>query len=344
MRFIDLFSGIGGFRLALEDLGFECLAFCEIDQYAVDVYTENFDIKPHESYYKDILQIIINKPRKQDVDIITAGFPCQPFSIGGKRKAEDDQRCLYTELLQVINYYKPRFFLFENVPGLLSVNNGETYKRMIRQIIDIGYNVRSNLFNSYLFGVPQSRQRLYIVGFKDFAESVKYNFPANIATTKTLKDFLQDITQENENEFYKGMKLFLSAKAVEGIYRRKKSQITDDYAKRIGTITTRTGSSLRQVVRVNKGKFSQGQRIYDPNHCSITISALGGGQGAKTGLYLTDHGIRRLSVRECLRLQGFPDSFKIPAHISDNQAYKQIGNAVTVPAIKDIAECLFDIE
>ena len=326
MKFIDLFSGIGGFRIPLEKLGFRCAFSSEIDKYARKTYKANFGDEPSG----DITKIEANDI--PDHNLLCAGFPCQSFSVSGNRQGLKDTRGnLFFEIKRILKEKKPKYFILENVPALLSTNRGKDFQLIYKNLADIGYKIKYDILNSKNFGVPQDRKRLFIVGFSNEEDWFKFQFPEGELTSKRLSDVLEDI--------YRDSNLFLSDKALEGIFNRKVTQIKDEPDKLFGTITIKTSCNGRQVIRINKGYYPQGQRIYDKKGLSVTISSQGGGQGAKTGLYHIGEGIRRLSVRECARLQGFPDSFEFP--VSDSQAYKQIGNSVTTNVIYEIGKNLY---
>ena len=164
IRYLDMFAGIGGFRSGLEKLGgFECIGFCEIDKYAKKSYEAMYDTKG-ELYFNDARKI---KPEElPDIDLITGGFPCQSFSIAGQRKGFEDTRgTLFFEIARIAAVKKPKYLFLENVPGLLSHDRGWTFKTILSALDELGYDVAWQVLNSKDFGVPQSRKRLYIVGF-----------------------------------------------------------------------------------------------------------------------------------------------------------------------------------
>ena len=306
MRFIDLFSGIGGFRYPLEKLGFECVFSSEIDKYARQTYKANYGDEPSG----DIIEIATKDI--PDHDLLCAGFPCQSFSVSGNRQGLSDERGnLFFEITRVLNAKLPMYFILENVPALLSVSGGKDFQAIYKHLSDIGYKIKYEILNSKYFNVPQERKRLFIVGFLKEDDWFKFQFPMGELTDKKVSDILED---------RKNIHLAVQTKNLSWI-------VKNTYKK--GLIPIRVGN-------INKG--GQGQRIYSIRGMSITISSQGGGQGAKTGLYKDFDSVRRLSVRECARLQGFPDSFKFP--VSDSQAYKQIGNSVTTNIIHEIAKKL----
>lgn len=303
MKFIDLFCGIGGFRLALEKAGHQCIFSSEIDQIARDCYSDNFfDAEGKEDMpYGDITKIEASDI--PEYDILCAGFPCQPFSQAGDRKGFEDARgTLIWEVLQIVRDTKPKIILLENVAGILSLNKGSVVAAIDDALRAEGYDVHRFVLNSADFGVPQARKRVYWVclrkGFNASFESIKTNGKVVI---------LQDILEKNVDE-----DLYIKTSQAMALYKSKTNNPKEP--KRVGYY----------------GKGSQAQRVYSTHHVAITQSALGGGWGAKTGLYLIDNRVRRLSVLESKRVMGFPDNFELPAKTS--QAQKLLGNAV-VPAV-----------
>lgn len=162
LTFFDIFSGIGGFKLGLERAGFKSIGFCENNKYAVQLYNAYFDTEK-ELYFNDVTTIDTND--LPDFDILCAGFPCQPFSISGKRRGFEDARgTMFFEIARILKDKKPKYFILENVRGLLNHEGGRTFEYIINTLNDLGYSVQWQLFNSKFFGVPQNRERVYIVG------------------------------------------------------------------------------------------------------------------------------------------------------------------------------------
>ena len=343
MNLLDLFSGIGGFHLGLEQAGFEFdwVGFSEIDQYANKQYKRRF---PDAEQLGDIRTI--RPERLPDIDLVTFGFPCQDLSIAGKRGGlQANRSSLFFEAMRIIGAKKPKYFIFENVKGLFSSNAGQDFDLILRTIADFGYDGGWQLLNTRWF-LPQNRERVYFVGHirgepqpKVFPVGEASRIPDNRESTEQVAATLQSPGHACGN--YKGMNMI-----QEGL-------------KQIGTI----------------GEDSEATRVYDPSGCARTIKN-GGGMGAKTGLYqvkpvltperaekrqngrrfkedgeemftLTSqdqHGvmegtnIRRLTPTECERLQGFPDGWTEGQ--SDTQRYRQLGNAVSVPVVKAVGERL----
>lgn len=310
MKFIDLFAGIGGFRQALEFYGAKCVFSSEKDKYAMETYEANYGEKPSGD---------ITKIKSEDIpkhDILCAGFPCQPFSISGKQKGFDDERGIhFFEIHRIVKHHKPSILFLENVANLKKHNDSQTIEQMRLMLEELGYIVNMKVLNASDYNVPQGRKRIYFVCFnKDKLPVYNFEYPKPIECTTFLKDILED---DSKTESYRIIRDDIVLKDIE---------ITECEPKpiRIGTI--------------NKG--GQGDRIYSPLGHAITLSAEGGGSGAKTGAYLINGYVRKLSPRECARVQGFPENFIIAK--KNNQAYKQFGNSVAVPVLIKIVEQIKD--
>lgn len=302
--FIDLFAGIGGFRIALDSFGGECVFSSEIDKYCQDTYEKNFHYRPSGDIYsipsKDI----------PDHDILCAGFPCQPFSISGKQLGFLDQRgVLFFEIIRIVKEKRPKVIFLENVANLTKHDDSKTINEMIHLLNENGYKVNYQVLNATDYEVAQSRKRVYFVCFRDDLNIDKFSFPKKHLKTKHVIDILDKNIDES---------LYID-KPVRFI--SNKDNIIQDKIVRIGTI--------------NKG--GQGDRVYSPYGFGITLSAQGGGTASKTGAYLIDDKVRKLSINKCRKMQGFPDWFV--ANSNKNQAYKQFGNSVAVPVISEISKC-----
>lgn len=307
VKFIDLFAGIGGFHLALSSYGAKCVFASEIDNHAANVYFNNFNLKPMGDITK------ISSEEIPSHDILCAGFPCQSFSISGKQKGFEDLRgTLFFEIIRIVEHHKPKLLILENVKNLEKHDKGNTYKTIIQSITNQGYDIFSQVLNAGDYGLPQNRERIIFVAFRKDLKISKFTFPISTQKLVCLNDILE---KEPKAKFVTRDDIEMSDKQIEE-FDIFGSQIK--YQKPI------------QIGKVNKG--GQGERIYHKLGHSITLSAQGGGVGSKTGLYYIDGNVRKLSVRECARLQGFPDSFKITS--SDSQSQKQFGNAVPVNVIQ----------
>lgn len=343
MRFLDFFSGIGSFRLGMEMAGHTCVGHCEIDKFADRSYRAMHNVKESEWYANDITRV---EPEElPEADCYCFGFPCQAFSIAGKRRGFEDTRgTLFFEVMRLARERKPRLLFAENVRGLLNHEGGQTFGVIVSTMDELGYDVEWQVLNSKHFGVPQNRQRVFIVGHLRETGGRKI-FPVR------CDDGVPDSKRQNGRRFKEnGDEMFtLTAQDRQGVMVRE--------------------ATCKQVIG-----GSQGNRVYDPSGISVTLSSQGGGRGAKTGLYaviqrprgynkgglhneaptLTGNSwqqnnfatdgmrIRRLTPRECFRLQGFPDEYfdRAAAVNSDSQLYKQAGNSVTVNVIYEIAKRL----
>jgi DNA (cytosine-5)-methyltransferase 1 len=288
---IDLFAGIGGIRLGFEAHGCETVFSSEWDKAAQDIYEANFGERP----FGDINEIAPNDI--PDHDILLAGFPCQPFSIAGKGLGFADTRgTLFFNIEAILAVKKPQAFLLENVKRLTTHDNGQTFAVILEKLSGLGYTLYHKVFNSLDFGVPQKRERIYIVGFK---EPIHFKFPKPLGYYKPLTEVLQ-----KDDEIPKSY--FLSDQLKE---------------KRINTV--KGVPPFPSIWHENIG----GNISALPYSCALRA---GGSYN-----YLVVNGVRRLTDREMLRLQGFPDTFKI--NIPYSQARKVAGNSVSVPVIEAIA-------
>lgn len=302
-KVIDLFSGIGGFHLALSSFGAEVVFASEWDKDASNVYTKNFGLVPQGDITK------IDEKTIPDHDILCAGFPCQAFSISGNQKGFADSRgTLFFDVARIAKEKQPKILFLENVKNLEVHDNGNTISVIKNTLDSIGYDVYSKVLDSAEYGCPQSRKRIYIVCFRKDMGITNFLFPTPTQKHKYVKDI---VCSEDIDKY---------------IINRDDIVINKDDS----TIDCKT-KPIRIGI-VNKG--GQGERIYSPKGKGITLSAYGGGAGAKTGLYRINGKIRKLSPRECARMQGFPDSFKIADR--DTVAYKQFGNSVVVDVLQQI--------
>lgn len=303
--FIDLFAGLGGFRLSLESLGARCVYSSEWDEPVRKVYEMNFGDKPHGDITK------INEKDIPEHDILCAGFPCQAFSISGKQLGFEDSRgTLFFDVARIVKEKKPKVVFMENVKNFASHDGGNTLN-VVRTIMEeMGYTFYFKILNSVNFGIPQKRERIYMVCFRNDLSIKDFDFPKSIKLEKYVEDYLL-----KEEELIKN--LYIDR---EDIYY---NAIEDN---QYSNKTIRLGI-------VNKG--GQGERIYSIKGIAITFSANGGGVFSKTGGYLVNGKPRKLHPRECARLMGYPDSYKISE--SNNQAYKQLGNSVVIDVLQYIS-------
>jgi len=301
-KFIDLFAGIGGFRIAMQNLGGSCVFSSEIDRYAQKTYDTNFGEVP----FGDITKV--NENDIPDHDVLCAGFPCQPFSIAGYRKGFTDKGRgdLFFEIIRILQDRKPKAFLLENVKNLKTHNKGSTLKLIYKELENIGYYVKDAVLNTMDYGnLPQNRERIYIVGFLSKGEFNQFEFPKKIKLTKTIHDCLISNKVE-EKYYYNGKPLY--------------EKLKTDVIKRDTVYQWR-----RKYVRENKS-----------NVCPTLTANMGTG-GHNVPIIKDEYGIRKLTPRECANFQGFPKEYMLPK-IADSQLYKQIGNSVSIPVIERIAK------
>jgi DNA (cytosine-5)-methyltransferase 1 len=302
-RAIDLFAGIGGIRLGFEQAFGEKIEFdfaSEIDKYARETYYANFGETPHG----DITQI--DEKNIPPFDILLAGFPCQAFSVAGHRKGFEDTRgTLFFDVMRIAAYHKPKVIFLENVKGLVGHDKGKTFKVILETLKELGYSVEYQILNAKDYGVPQNRERIYIVGFLD--NEVEFEFPKPIEKYVKVGDILEDKVDE---------KYTISDKLWAGHQRRK-------------------------IEHKAKGN-GFGYSMFNENSIyTSTISARYYKDGSEILIEQKNQNPRKLSPREAGRLQGFPNSFNIK--VSDVQAYKQFGNSVSVPVIEAISKNIFKI-
>jgi DNA (cytosine-5)-methyltransferase 1 len=296
-NFIDLFAGIGGIRLAFQTQGGRCVFSSEWDKFSQQTYEANFDEIPHG----DITQIATSDIPKHDV--LLAGFPCQPFSNAGKKMGFDDTRgTLFFDIARILKEKKPALVLLENVKGFKSHDRGNTFTVVVSTLESLGYEVHTQILNARDFGLPQNRERIYIVGInRNKTLKRKFSFP----TPPESKTKLGNILEKRVDEKY--------------------------------TISDRLWRGHKRRLREHKSKGNGfGYSLFDSNSpYTSTISARYYKDGSEILVNQLGKNPRKLTPREAARLQGFPDSFVIP--VSDAQAYRQFGNSVAVPVVNAIA-------
>lgn len=306
MTFIDLFAGLGGFRLALESLGAKCVYSNEWDRPVQRVYEQNFGETPEGDITK------VNEKSIPDHDILCAGFPCQAFSISGKQRGFDDSRgTLFFDVARIVKEKKPKIVFMENVKNFATHDNGRTLEVVKNTMEELGYQFYQKVLNAVDYGMPQKRERIYMICFRDDLRIGSFSFPKAFKLERHVEDFLLD-----------------DESMVESLYvNRTDTYFNDKEDNEYSNKTIRLGT-------VNKG--GQGERIYSTKGIAITLSAYGGGVFAKTGGYLINGKTRKLHPRECARLMGFPDSYIICD--STSQAYKQFGNSVVIDILQMIGQ------
>lgn len=317
-KFIDLFAGIGGFRMAMQNLGGKCIFTSEWDKEAQKTYRANYGEIP----FGDITKEQTKKYIPDDFDVLCAGFPCQAFSIAGKRGGFEDTRgTLFFDVAEIIKRKKPRAIFLENVKGLRNHDKGKTLQTILNVLRnDLGYFVpEPQIINAKDFGVPQNRERIFIVGFSKETGVTEFKYPEPLKKEVKFEDIKEEIVPAT--------KFFLSTQYLKTL-------------------------ELHKERHASKGNGFGFEIIPDEGIANAVVC---GGMGRERNLVIdkritdftpTTHikgevnrqGIRKMTPREWARLQGFPDTFKIP--VADASAYKQFGNSVAVPAIQATAEKL----
>lgn len=415
MKFLDLFAGIGGFRLGMESAGHECVGFCEIDKYARASYKAIHNTEG-EIELHDITRVTDESIRRfGSVDIICGGFPCQAFSIAGNRRGFEDTRgTLFFEIARFASILRPKYLFLENVRGLLNHENGITFETIISTLDELGYNVEWQVLNSKNFGVPQNRERVFIIGHLR-GERTRNVFPLSSTgrqvdkhqeqSTNTLTtrypnsqgvgsyiiesesqkvksignihpsgkgmngevyqaDGLAPTITTNKGE---GQKIAIPVLTPDRMYKRQNGRRFKSDGEPMFTLTAQDKHGILIAGKL-PGNHDQNSRVYDTNGLAPTLSTMQGG-GQEPKIIQRSHGynqggehdiaptltrnsyhennhlsdgfrIRKLTPRECWRLQGFPDwAFDKAQEVNSNsQLYKQAGNSVTVNVIATIAK------
>ena len=343
MKFLDLFAGIGGFRLGMESAGHECIGFCEIDKFARASYKAIHNTEG-EIELHDITRVTDDEVRATgEVDVICGGFPCQAFSIAGARRGFEDTRgTLFFEIARFASILKPKYLFLENVKGLLNHDKGNTFKTIIGALDELGYDVEWQVLNSKNFGVPQNRERVFIIGHLR-GQRTKNIFPFGRKSEKS------------DNQQSK-IEIVGNTKNPSGTGKGTGSVVYNSNGL-VGTLCARDYKEPKQIaipkIRV-KEATKQGYAeatIGDSINLSYPNSKTRRGRvgkqiantlltGESQGIVEPDFRIRKLTPRECWRLQGFPDwAFDKAQEVNSNsQLYKQAGNSVTVNVIAAIAK------
>jgi DNA (cytosine-5)-methyltransferase 1 len=352
MKFIDFFSGIGGFRLGMEMNNHECVGHCEIDKFADKSYRAMHDVKEGEWFATDIRTV---EPRDlPDADCYCGGFPCQAFSVAGKRGGFEDTRgTLFFEVMRLAAVRKPKYLFLENVAGLLSHNGGKTFGTILNTMGELGYWYEYQVLNSKNHGVPQNRERVFIIGHLG-GYSGQQVFPirqSNEVATREV-DGLQDTRQiagALRATDYKGTHNCINV--VGNVYGTQsqagKLYTTDGLSPTVqGQRVNSQGWMIMEATKKGYAEAHEGDSINLAVPRSETRRGRVGVGVANTLDTSCNQGtlvqgrIRRLTPRECFRLQGFPDTYfdRAAAVNSDSQLYKQAGNSVTVNVIYEIAK------
>lgn len=385
MKFLDLFAGIGGFRMGLESLGHECVGFCEIDKFARKSYKAIYDTKGEVELH-DITQVTNEEWRKfrGTVDIICGGFPCQAFSIAGKRKGflDETRGTLFFEIARAAKEIKPPLLFLENVKGLLSHDKGRTFRTILSTLAELGYDAEWQVLNSKDFGVPQNRERVFIIGhLRGRSERTIFPIRGESPTVDSCKP----------KRLGNGSKIAIPVLTPDRAKKRQNGRRFKTAGEPMFTLTSQDRHGIVIAGRLPSARQQSG-RVYSSDGLAQTLSTMQGGdqepkiaikikEATKQGYTIAEQGdsinfsvpnsktrrgrvgkqvaqtldtscnqatltkdmrIRKLTPRECWRLQGFPDwAFDKAQEVnSKTQLYKQAGNSVTVNVIKAIAQNL----
>lgn len=306
MKAVSFFAGVGGIDLGFESAGFDCIWANEIDSYAAQTYKANFS---NELVVNDIRNI--NPKDIPEADILLAGFPCQAFSVAGYRKGFNDERGnLFFDLMRIIEDKLPPVLFLENVKNLLSHDSGKTFRIILEALEINGYYVKYKVLNASDYGnIPQNRERIYIVAFKDKRSFRNFEFPQPQELTSTLNNFIHYNSKVDEKYYY-----------------------TQDKCKFY--------NELKENVK-RKDTIYQWRRVYvreNKSDLCPTLTANMGTGGHNVPLIISKYGIRKLTPRECFNLQGYPEGYVLPEYLSNTRLYKQAGNSVVVPVVELIAE------
>jgi len=308
LRMIDLCAGTGAFSWAFTKYPHvKCVYANDFVSESEAIYNLN-----HETplVNKDLLKVKMEEI--PDHDLLTAGFSCQPFSISGLQKGFNDERSnVFWKILEILKVKKPRFFVLENVKNLQTHDKGQTFKIIMDNLTQAGYLVKCKVVNTAAISqIPQHRERIYLIGFRQAVDHQNFNFDFPTVANKAIKDCLEAQIHYNEQ-----LKVYPTIK--EAVTKNVDQNTVYQYR--------------RFYVRENKS-----------NVCPTLTANMGGG-GHNVPLILDDHGIRKLTPRECFNLQGFPADYKLPPELSDSRLYKLAGNAVSVPVVELIAQKLTDL-
>lgn len=306
--FLDLFAGIGGFHEGMKRVGGQCVGAVEIDPAARETYTANYGSS--FPFWKDICQL--DAGALPDFEVLCGGFPCQPFSIAGDGEGyhATGKGDLFFDIHRIAEAKRPKVILLENVPVFATHDGGFTCDLALDALAELGYAVSLQVLDASHYGVPQQRERLFIVGVRlDVAAGVPpFLFPKGTDNRKVVADILEA--------------RITSGRCTAKMKRAKPSA---------------SSGPIRPVLSgLIGGRNTQGYRVYSSQGKGITLCAQSGGPGGQTGLYLVAGKPRKLTPRECARMQGFPDTFK--PHPSVFHARKQFGNGVAVPVVAAIAK------
>lgn len=301
---IDLFAGVGGIRIGFEKAGFETVFANDFDPFCKPTYDLNFKSVPLT--VEDVSKIKI--PDIPEFDILLGGFPCQPFSIAGYRRGflDTGRGDLFFRIIRILRDKNPKAVFLENVKNLKTHGGGKTFKIISDALADLKYHIKAEVLNSAEYGnVPQNRERIYIVGFKSKKQAEAFEFPKPVPLTKSVADLLD--SEVDARYYYKNhsyhKELSRAMKNRGAVYQWRRGYVRENKSGVCPTLTANMGTGGHNVPIIRDSK-----------------------------------GIRKLTPRECARLQGFPEGYNLPQNLPDMKLYKQFGNSVTVSVIERIAQ------
>ncbi len=314
LEMVDLFSGTGAFSYVFHSTNrFKTIFANDILESSEQI----FRLNNNDSFIRADINDVTNEQIAENIkfDLLTAGFPCQPFSIAGEQKGFDDERSnVFWKIISILDHHKPNIVILENVKNLQSHDNGKTFEIIISSLKEIGYYIKYDIINTCkVTGVPQNRERIYIVCFRDEKMYEKFNFDFQEIPNNNIINYLDD----NVNDKY---------------YYKNTLKVYDEISKSV-------------TKHINTNTLYQYRRYYtreNKNSVCPTLTANMGSGGHNVPLLLDDRGIRKLTPRECFNLQGFPKDYKLPS-VSDSKLYSLAGNAVSIPVISLIAKKIISI-
>jgi len=308
LRLVDLFAGTGAFTLAFESTGIVQTVFAnDINESAKNIYDMNHT---HKLTLGNLEEIAVDDIPEHD--ILTAGFPCQPFSLAGKQEGFNDKRSnVFWKVLEIIKHHTPRYIILENVKNLTSHDNGRTFDIIKTSLLDLGYHIKFEVLNtSDITGIPHHRERIYIVGFRNIYDKRQFEFDFERKEKVDFRQFLETDVQEKyyyNNKSAIWDKLVSSVTKMESIYQYRRYYVRENMSNECPTLTANMGTGGHNIPIIKDG-----------------------------------NGIRKLTPRECFNFQGFPKSYNI-SDISDTKLYSLAGNAVSVPVVQLIASKIVSI-
>ena len=352
LRLATVFSGIGAIEHALKRMGvpYELVFACDIDNFVKETFFANYNID--ENRWFENIQDIDGNPFKGKVDIFVGGSPCQSFSLVGKRRGFKDSRgTLFYDFARLVKEIQPKIFIFENVKGLLSHDSGRTWEVIQNTFGELGYDFKAQVLNAKDYGIPQHRERLFVIGFK---KKTNFEFPKPVELTLSMQDLLEDYPEEKYYLGQKGVNFVTSKKNLDKRYTQINGSIA--LCQKANQQFNWHGDFVLEPPRKVDEKYYLSKKVADYVMATGTknfyskpktdlkiarplLASMHKMHRAGVDNYVTKGSkIRKLTPRECLRLMGFDDTFKIV--VSDTQAYRQAGNSIVVNVLMNILKRL----